>query len=313
MSAPSPCWISIERSGVKRWKVPSTCEVNETPSSSTMASLPWLVANSSSYIVGGFCKFLSEELGSCSSLRREEFTESSSLFCSGPPILETFLPNPSPSENTWNPPESVIIGPSKPINLWMPPAFSINSGPGERYKWYVLAMMVCIPSASNSDALIPLTSALVPTATNAGVCISPCGVLKTPARARPGPCFCMLNLLSDTNQLYLKNQRRVCRYRPVGLRAVRHARRDNKQSLAADLHPQDALLPSRYHIPLPELELYRRFADGGVKHGPVVELAGVLHAYHGTSGCFGAGADHLVLHDKPGACRRRRGVHKISI
>src|SRR3989344_1491469 len=257
MSAPSPCWISIERSGVKRWNVPSTCEVNETPSSSTMASLPWLVANSSSYTAGaeaGTTKSCKRELGSCSSL------PFAGAFCSGR-NFDIFFPNPSPSENTWNPPESVIIGPSKPINLWMPPAFSINSGPGERYKWYVLAMMVCIPSASNSDALIPLTSALVPTATNAGVCISPCGVLKTPARARPGPCFCMLNLLSDTNQLYLKNQRRVCRYWPVSLRAVRHARRDNKQSLAADFHPQYALLPSRYHIPLPELELYRRFAD----------------------------------------------------
>src|SRR3990167_1202665 len=271
MSAPRPCWISIDCSGVKRWKVPSTCEVNETPSSSTMASLPWLVANSSSYIVGGFCKFLSEELGSCSSLRREEFTESSSLFCSGPPILETFLPNPSPSENTWNPPESVIIGPSKPINLWMPPAFSINSGPGERYKWYVLAMMVCIPSASNSDALIPLTSALVPTATNAGVCISPCGVLKTPALARePGISFSIFNLLFDTNQLYLKNQRRVCRYRTIGLVAVSHIRRNDKQTLAADLHAGYTQLPSRYYIPLPERKLDRRLAGRCVKHGAVL-------------------------------------------
>src|SRR3989344_9261212 len=169
-----------------------------------------------------------------------------------------------------------------------------------------------MPSELNSDALIPLTSALVPTATKAGVCISPCGVLKMPARARPGPSFCMSNLLFDTNQLYLKNQCRVCRYRTIGFVAVSHIRRNNKQALAADLHSCYTKLPSRYHIPLPERKLDRRLSCRRVKYSAVLQLAGVLHAYQRAHNSLCAGADNLVLHDKPGVCGRRRGVHNSS-
>src|SRR3989344_7606846 len=169
-----------------------------------------------------------------------------------------------------------------------------------------------MPSELNSDALIPLTSALVPTATKAGVCISPCGVLKMPARARPGPSFCMSNLLFDTNQLYLKNQCRVCRYRAVVFIAVRHVRRDDEQALAADLHAGYTQLPSRYYIPLPERKLDRRFAGRRIKYRAVLQLAGILHAYQRARGSFRTGANHLVLHDKPGVCGRRRGVHNPS-
>src|SRR3989338_9644804 len=169
-----------------------------------------------------------------------------------------------------------------------------------------------MPSELNSDALIPLTSALVPTATKAGVCISPCGVLKTPARARPGPSFCMSNLLFDTNQLYLKNQCRVCRYRTVGFVAISHIRRNDKQALAADLHACYTQLPSLYYIPLPERKLDRRLAGRRIPPRAVLQLAGVLHAYQRACGSFRTGADNLVLHDKPGVCCRRRGVHNSS-
>src|SRR3989338_7104277 len=169
-----------------------------------------------------------------------------------------------------------------------------------------------MPSELNSDALIPLTSALVPTATKAGVCISPCGVLKMPARARPGPSFCMSNLLFDTNQLYLKNQCRVCRYRAVVFIAVRHVRRDDEQALSAYFHTSYTQLPSRYYMPLPERKLDRRFAGRCVKHRAVLQFAGVLHAYQRARNSFRAGADNLVLHDKPGVCCRRCGVHNSS-
>ena len=38
----------------------------------------------------------------------------------------------SPSETTWNPPESVRIGPSQPMKPWRPPRSRMRSWPGRR-------------------------------------------------------------------------------------------------------------------------------------------------------------------------------------
>ena len=41
----------------------------------------------------------------------------------------------SPSDTTWNPPESVRIGRSQPMNPCSPPRRSMRSWPGRRYRW----------------------------------------------------------------------------------------------------------------------------------------------------------------------------------
>ena len=89
------------------------------------------------------------------------------------------------SENTWKPPESVSIGPSHAMNLWMPPISRITSSPGRRCRWYALARIICAPIARSSSGSSDFTVAPVPTAMNAGVSTSPCGVRKTPNLARP--------------------------------------------------------------------------------------------------------------------------------
>ena len=38
-------------------------------------------------------------------------------------------------ENTWNPPESVRMGPSQSMNLWSPPICRTIWSPGRRCRW----------------------------------------------------------------------------------------------------------------------------------------------------------------------------------
>ena len=83
---------------------------------------------------------------------------------------------------TLKPPLSVKVGPSQFMNLPSPPASSTMSGPGCRYRWYALASNDCAPSSFMDSGSTALTVALVPTATNDGVAISPCGVWMVPVR-----------------------------------------------------------------------------------------------------------------------------------
>ncbi len=59
--------------------------------------------------------------------------------------LEISFPNATPKENTWNPPESVIVGPFQFINLLSPPSFFTLSAPGSKYRWYVFANTTSAP------------------------------------------------------------------------------------------------------------------------------------------------------------------------
>ena len=88
------------------------------------------------------------------------------------------------SEKTWNPPESVSMGRSHPLNPCSPPAFRRMSRPGRRYRWYVLPSIIWAFTSSRSSAkCTPLTAPHVPTGMNMGVCIFPCAVVISPARA----------------------------------------------------------------------------------------------------------------------------------
>ncbi len=49
----------------------------------------------------------------------------------------------------------------------------------------MFASTTCAPSALSAEGSTPFTFALVPTGTNAGVSITPWGVVRTPARAAP--------------------------------------------------------------------------------------------------------------------------------
>ena len=46
--------------------------------------------------------------------------------------------DPWPIEKTWKPPESVMIGPSQPMNPCRPPSSPISSWPGWMNRWNVL-------------------------------------------------------------------------------------------------------------------------------------------------------------------------------
>ena len=86
--------------------------------------------------------------------------------------------------HTWNPPLSVSTGPFQLMNLWMPPAAAIFGVVGRKYKWYVLARIICALMSSLSCAgVTALTVASVPTGIKIGVWMSPWSVCKTPRRA----------------------------------------------------------------------------------------------------------------------------------
>ena len=91
----------------------------------------------------------------------------------------------SRSENTWKPPESVRIGPLHPEKAWRPPSSSTRCSPGRKCRWYAFARTTSAPSARTSSGCRDLTVPFVPTGMNAGVRISPCPVVTTPARAAP--------------------------------------------------------------------------------------------------------------------------------
>ncbi len=50
---------------------------------------------------------------------------------------------------TWNPPESVRIGPSQPMNRCRPPARATTSSPGRNARWKVLARIIREPVAAS--------------------------------------------------------------------------------------------------------------------------------------------------------------------
>src|SRR6476659_6163470 len=93
----------------------------------------------------------------------------------------------SPSETTWNPPESVRIGRSQAMNLCSPPSRAIRSWPGRRYRWYVFARMIEAPTVRRSSGSSAFTVAFVPTGMNWGVSTTPWVSVRRPARAHVEP------------------------------------------------------------------------------------------------------------------------------
>jgi hypothetical protein len=153
MSAPSAFCASTDDSGVSSSVEPSRYERNLTPRSETDSSVPTLRPRVA--------------------LRRLSSGVSSELSC--------------PSEKTWKPPESVMIGPRlRPMNTCSPPAVSTISGPGCTIRWYVLANCSSTPQASACRLLTPFRAPFVPTGTKPGVCMTPCGVCMRPTRACVG-------------------------------------------------------------------------------------------------------------------------------
>ena len=162
MSAPSLCWMPMENSGVNRCELPSMWLRKVTPSSSTNAlrSLPGARMSS---------------------------------FCRPVTSMARVLRKPTPRLMTWNPPESVNVGPFQFSNRVRPPAASTMSGPGCRYRWYAFDSTACAPVSRICSGVSVFTVAFVPTGMNAGVCTSPCGVRMIPAR--PGsPSICLTTL-----------------------------------------------------------------------------------------------------------------------
>ena len=96
-------------------------------------------------------------------------------------IASVFL-NPTPSDITWNPPESVNVGPSQFIKRASPPAASSTSSPGRSNRWKALASKHCAPNSFICSGSTDFIAACVPTGTNAGVRMSPCGVWIMPVR-----------------------------------------------------------------------------------------------------------------------------------
>ena len=122
----------IEISAENRCSEPLSGDLNVTPSSSTnaMRSLPSAITSSD------FMPFTS--------------------------IANVFL-KPAPSESTWNPPESVKVGPFQFMN------FAFDS----RH---------CAPSWVIDSGSTAFIAPCVATGTNAGVLMSPCGVCRMPVR-----------------------------------------------------------------------------------------------------------------------------------
>ena len=99
--------MPTDTSGVNRCRSPVRWDLNQTPSSSTLArrSLPGATASSAPCPSGA----------------------------PGPFMSMTFL-KPEPRLITWKPPESVKVGPGQFMNAPRPPASSRRSSPGCRYK-----------------------------------------------------------------------------------------------------------------------------------------------------------------------------------
>ena len=99
MSEPSAAWTSIEVSGPMKRSAPSVYARKLTPSSSIERIRLW-------------------------ELPRRRLTSSAT--------------EPCPIENTWKPPESVMIGRSQPMNRCRPPSLAMCSWPGVMNRWKVL-------------------------------------------------------------------------------------------------------------------------------------------------------------------------------
>src|SRR6185503_19094716 len=89
------------------------------------------------------------------------------------------------------------MGPSHCMKRCKPPKSRMSSSPGRRWRWYALLRIICAPIACRSSGSSDLTVASVPTAMNAGVSTTPCGVVNRPARAAPC-CASSENANSDT-------------------------------------------------------------------------------------------------------------------
>jgi hypothetical protein len=89
----------------------------------------------------------------------------------------------SAREKTWNPPESVRMGPGQFMNEWSPPARWTMSAPGRRYRWYALASTTWAPIPASWSGVTPLTVPRVPTGMKTGVTTVPWVVVKVDRRA----------------------------------------------------------------------------------------------------------------------------------
>src|SRR5438128_318901 len=74
------------------------------------------------------------------------------------------------------------MGPFHCMNLCSPPARSMTSAPGRRYRWKVLARIISAPISRTSSEVSPFTVACVPTGMKAGVRTTPRGVCRLPRR-----------------------------------------------------------------------------------------------------------------------------------
>ena len=156
MSAPILCWMPIEISAENRCSEPLSGDLNVTPSSSTNASrsLPSAITSS-------------------------DFMPVTSM-------ASVFL-KPAPSDSTWNPPESVNVGPFQFMNLASPPASSSTCSPGRSYRWNALDSRHCAPRSFMVSGSTAFIAACVATGTNAGVWMSPWGVWMMPVRPYRAP------------------------------------------------------------------------------------------------------------------------------
>jgi hypothetical protein len=99
MSDPSFAWTAIDSSGPRKRSEPSSSDLNATPRSVISTFAP-------------------------------------PAPCPRRPLISSATP-PCASENTWKPPESVMIARSQPMNPCSPPCAAIRSSPGDRCRWNV--------------------------------------------------------------------------------------------------------------------------------------------------------------------------------
>jgi hypothetical protein len=69
----------------------------------------------------------------------------------------------SPSENAWNPPESVVIECGQRAKRCRPPCSATSSGPGRNHRWYVFMISSRAPLAATSSEDSAFTLAWVAT------------------------------------------------------------------------------------------------------------------------------------------------------
>ena len=105
-SDPRAAWTSIEVSGPMNRSSPSVYERKRTPSSSIERIAP--------------------SRSPCPSGARD-----------GRPLISSATV-PWPIENTWNPPESVMMGRGQFMKPFRPPWRAISSGPGSSSRWNAL-------------------------------------------------------------------------------------------------------------------------------------------------------------------------------